>query len=341
MITAKSAPSGSAPQVWTRDLPDCVSGLRFSADGSLVAAASLAGPVEILRAATGVEVLRTEGHAGGTLAMAWSSGGRLLVTGGQDGAVRFQEVPSGRTVALAKFGSGWVEHLAWSPDGATLAAAAGRAVRFFDLAGHQIGAFEKHESTVTGLAWVPDGSGVVSSCYGGLSWLEPALTEPKRQFTWKGSILALAMSPDGRFIATGNQDASMHLWVVKTGKELFMNGYPTKVRSVLFTPDSKHLASGAGKAIVLWDMRGKGPAGTKPRILKGHLAAVTDMAFIQNGEALLSCGEDGTVRAWTLGAKIKSMAVNIGTPLERLAVSPHDDLVATGGRTGRVTLFRI
>lgn len=341
MITTSSTPAGSAPQVWTRDLPDCVSELRFSADGTLLAAAGLAGPVEVLHSGTGAEVRRVEGHAGGTLAMAWSPGGGLLVTGGQDGTVRFQEVGSGRTVARAQFDSGWVTQLAWSPDGTTLAAAAGRAVRFFDRDGAPRGGFEKHASTVTGIAWVPDGSAVVSSCYGGLSWLEPGLAEPKRRFHWKGSILTLAISADGRYIATGNQDASMHLWVVKTGKEMFMNGYPTKVRSVLFTPDSKHLASASGKVIVLWDMRGKGPAGTQPRIMEGHLSTVTDLAFIQDGRVLLSSGEDGTVRAWALEGRSKPVALNIGGPLERLAHTPHGDLVVTGGRSGRVTLFKV
>ena len=37
-------------------------------------------------------------------------------------------------------------------------------------------------------------------------------------------------SPDGKYIATGDQDSTVHFWIMSTGDDLQMSGYPTKVR---------------------------------------------------------------------------------------------------------------
>lgn len=39
----------------------------------------------------------------------------------------------------------------------------------------------------------------------------------------------MAWSPDGRYLSHGNQDATVHFWIVATGRELQMTGYPSKV----------------------------------------------------------------------------------------------------------------
>jgi len=43
-------------------------------------------------------------------------------------------------------------------------------------------------------------------------------------------MLARAWSPDGQYLCHGNQDATVHFWIVRSAKELQMWGYPTKIR---------------------------------------------------------------------------------------------------------------
>ncbi len=48
----------------------------------------------------------------------------------------------------------------------------------------------------------------------------------------RDSGLRFAYIPDGHFIAKGNQEASVHFWYRKSGKNLLMTGYMMKVRQL-------------------------------------------------------------------------------------------------------------
>jgi WD40 repeat protein len=154
---------------------------------------------------------------------------------------------------------------------------------------------------------------------------------------WKGSTLVVAWSPDGRYIATGDQDATVHFWVVKSGEDLQMWGYPTKVRELSWDGASRYLATGGGPAVTVWDCSGKGPAGTTPLSLEAHEDYVSALAFQGAGPLLASGGEDGIVALWRPGAsKMPRALENLGAAVSGLAWSPDDRAVAAGGEDGGV-----
>src|SRR5262249_1578453 len=79
-------------------------------------------------------------------------------------------------------------------------------------------------------------------------------------------VRAVAISADGKFLATGSADRSIRLWDLPTGKELFvLNGHLEPITALAFTPDGKALISAAEeKSIKLWNtVTGKliGPIG--------------------------------------------------------------------------------
>jgi len=92
-------------------------------------------------------------------------------------------------------------------------------------------------------------------------------------------MLALAWSPNGQYLATGDQDSTVHFWMVKTGEDLMMSGYPTKVKELSWDSSSRYLATGGGTMPCVWDCSGEGPANTMPQQFEAHTERVTVLAL--------------------------------------------------------------
>ena len=135
----------------------------------------------------------------------------------------------------------------------------GRKLRLWTPAGDLLRECSPHVSTVTDIAWHPSRQQLATTCYGGVSFWQPDRSEAVRQFAWKGSLLALAWSPNGKLLASGDQDSSVHFWFVTDGTDLHMSGYACKVRELTWSADSRFLATGGSVDVVLWDCS-KGPS---------------------------------------------------------------------------------
>ena len=250
---------GARP-IWTVTLPDYAPDARPSPDGSLLAAATVAGPVVVLDLPSGAERFRSSAHPGGAHAVAWSVMFPLLATGGADGAVALLGAREGEERARLTLGRGWVVRLAWSPDGTTLAASVGRSACFVSTDGALRGRFDGHPSTVTGLAWHAGRGALLTASYGVLSLLSPDDPVPLMQRYFRTSLLTVSPSPDGRFVASGTQDPMVHVWDLEDEvNEVNLTGYAGKVAVLAWSPAHALLATGAGPGLVMWDFAGGDP----------------------------------------------------------------------------------
>jgi len=322
--------------VWSRRLADHAADLRFSSEGGVLAAATLAGTVTVLDASTGEVLTERAGHPGGALSLAWSPNGSLLASGGQDGRVRVCR-PGGEPVFDTPSGRSWIEHMAFSSDGLHLAVAAGRTARVYDRSGRLVAEQAGHESTISALFW--RGRQLVTACYGGLRLAEPGGPGTVRFLEYAGSILAVAPSPDGKWLVSGNQDGSLHVWRMEDGAQFQMTGYPSKVKALAFSLDGSTLAAAGGAEVTVWDFGGGGPAGRAPRVLEGHTGLINALAWA--GGRILSASEDGTLR-WCPPSSDRGVAAwEGGRPLDRLAVAPRRAAVAVADRDGNVSLVSL
>ena len=325
---------------WQAETRDHVIALAWSPDSSCLAAAAVAGPITVCDGNTGRIRHVLPGHGFGTTALSWSPQGRILASAGQDGKVKLWDVATGQLHETLDGGAAWVERVAWSPNGTLLAAAAARKVRLWNTAGQLVREYANHPSTVADIQWKPGTLELASACYGQIGLFHPDQAEPVRSLKWKGSQLVLAWSPDGKHMATGDQDSTVHFWIMKTGEDLMMAGYPVKVRELSWDHTSRYLATGGGAMPCVWDVSGKGPAGTKPLQFQGHTANVTGLAFQHSGSLLASGGADGQVILWHPGKHNRALAqAQSDSGITQIAWSPDDQRLAVGTESGSVCAY--
>lgn len=286
------------PPRWSYQAGDYVVAAEISADGAWCALGTGAGELIGLDLATGGERFRVRAHPA-VLGVTIEPGSGRIASCGQDGKAALWSDRGERLAELAgsTAGRAWVEQVAWAPRGGTLATAAGRAVRLWSDSGQLLYEAAQAESAVTGLAWRRDGGELASSSYGEVRLLA-AGGAAQRALRWKGSLISIAWSPDGKVLACGSQDCSVHFWRLPSGQDAQMSGYPFKAKALAWDRDSSLLATSGDAAVTLWDFRGKGPEGTRPLSLSAHRGLCTQLAFAP-GKALLASGSaDTSVLLW-------------------------------------------
>ena len=324
---------------WAATLDDYAIDLAWAPEGNLLAAASAAGPVALFAATDGARRHELPGHTDGTNCLAWQpTAPALLATGGQDGAVKFWDATAGQHTATARLGPAWVEHLAWSRT--TLFAAAGRKLTTLRADGTVAHTFADAAKSITALAAQPAAGCVAAAHFGGVQLWDADDFILQKTFPYANGIHALVWSPDSKWLVSGNQDPSVHLWIPETDVELHMSGYESKVKHLSYDHTSRWLATGGGHEACIWDCAGAGPEGREPAMLP-HAAPVCAVAFQNTHSLLATASLDGVVQIWS-PERAKPLRATVKMPhaATKLVWSPDDRLLAIGSEKGAVYVLK-
>jgi len=332
--------------VWQAAITDHVIGLAWSPDGTRLAAAAVGGPITVFDAASGKLVHELGGHGFGTAAIAWQSGGNLIASAGQDGKARLWNGLTGEEANALDAGAAWAEKLAWHPSGQWLAVGAGKKARVYSAAGELVRELPPQAGTVMDVAWRTGTKHMTVLAYGAATTYDPLNgVDVVKLLAWKGSPLAMAWSPDGKILAHGNQDATIHFWYFDTAHDLQMWGYRSKIRELAWDFSSRYLATGGSPTVCIWDCQAgpKGPEGSRPEMLEGHEENLSALAYQARGYLLASAGLDGRLFLWQPTNKKGPQVGGFKFPegeASVLAWSPDDRSLAAGSGVGTVVVFR-
>jgi WD40 repeat protein/energy-coupling factor transporter ATP-binding protein EcfA2 len=245
--------------------------IAFSPDGKTVAASG-EGTLILWDATTGRPIGQPmDTHTNQKLSIAFSPEGKLLVASdSEDGTVFLWDVSGGQLIGQPLSGHlNSVTSIAFSQDGKVLAAgSADGAVILWNIQTRQQISQPKQadQSQIFSVALSPDGKILAWGGYFGAVVLwnvetgqpigQPLIGQTRRAFLTT-NFRAVAFSPDGKTLASGNDDGII-LSDVETGQPIGqpMYGYNDDfVFSVTFSPDGKTIASlGGDGTIILWDI---------------------------------------------------------------------------------------
>lgn len=276
-----------------------INDIKFSPDGARFAVATTIG-VWMYDAKTGAEVSLLTGDRHDYNGIAFSSDGSTLSGVNSDGEISRWDVDTGELhTTLKSDTTGYLYKVDFSEDSTKLA----------------IVSIHRENEKVK--VWNLDKGNVPTSTNIDVGQKE-------------GLSPTIALSPDNRFLASSREEKAdsypIHVWNTDTGERLFTlhkneHGY---IRTLVFSPDGKTLASCDHDTILLWDLEAR-----TPRAAFESELFLKALAFSPNGKLLASGRDDGMVNLWNATVQQKGLAGKISQNLSNLKLKKHREEIVS------------
>ena len=325
---------------------DNVQSLAFSPNSRMLLLADSNPAIFLWDAATGDAIKTFEGLETSVGNAAWSPDGKTIISTDQSDTLRLWDVATGKELRQLK----------WQPPAKKKPAKDEEDKGIVGLIrwyANKLGELEEENAggqiayNASTAAFSPDGK-YLTVCGPMIengqanhqhfrTW-EVKTWQPLRSWTVLGvqGQPQLCYSPDGKVIASSDQQESVHLFDAGSGKELRGVG-EANATSYAFAPDSKTIAvAGQGNTVQLFDVE----SGKEQRALVGQPMGQMTLAFLPDGERLAAAGSTNQVQFWDLatGKALSPFEGHTGSILGAV-MTPDGKRIITLWRDGSVRVW--
>ncbi len=190
-----------------------------------------------------------------------------------------------------------------------------------------------HDDAVNAVIWLKDGRIATAGADAHIAIWTPGRPKPDKVLDGHTApIVALALSPDGKTLASASWDRTVRLWPLAGGTSRVLSGHTQNVNGVAFSPDGKRLISaGYDNTLRIWPLDGGDPT---VRTLASPLNTV---AVAPDGE-IVTAGATGRVYFLSPKGEIRNTVDVSQTPIIGIDISPDGKLIAAAGIRGSVAI---
>jgi serine/threonine protein kinase len=289
-------------------------------------------------------------------AIALSPNGRAFATGHRDGTVQLWDLQTGQVIhtwgkRLGPLGNGHgdqVTAVAFHPEGHQLFSSSQDGslkqwnlvdyglLKTLDPPGWPLTALEITATQVIGAA----ADGHIRQ------WEWPGLTLQGDWVRHQGSITAIAISPNGRRLASTGDDGTLRLWELPSGQLLHTWAPPSRrskgqgsdrLLTVTFHPHRPELITGGETgAVTVWSLANLERFYT----LSHHQDRVTAVACWPGGDLLAAGSGDGQIQLWQLETQRRIAVLNHDWAVRALAFDAQSPLLVSGSDDGTLRVWQ-
>ncbi|MEB3281868.1 MAG: serine/threonine-protein kinase [Lyngbya sp.] len=163
----------------------------------------------------------------------------------------------------------------------------------------------------------------------------PAVRTLMRSFS---PVWAIAVSPNGQLVASGNTDGTIQVLDIQTGDVLYtLSGHSGPVGALAISPNGRLLVSGSSdNSLKVWDLW----SGKLIKMLYGHKAWVYGVAFSPDGQTIASVSRDQSLRLWDVETSEEIGQLNgYAQDVQSVAFSRDRQTLVSGGSDGTIEVW--